>query len=65
MVNQTICDVGCLMSSISMSLNGKSIKIDHVDSNPGVLNHWLQTHNGYVDGDDLDETVIPNINPSK
>ena len=65
MENDTICEVGCLMSSVSMALNGKQILIDGQDANPGVLNSWLQKNGGYVGGDDLQESIVPNINPAK
>ena len=65
MVTTTICSVGCLMSSVSMSLNGKNITINGVDSNPGVLNKWLQQNKGYDADNDLEEEVVPNINPSR
>jgi len=64
-VNETICAVGCLMSSISMALRGHSIEIDGLNSDPGVLNHWLQQNGGYDDDNDLDEEVVPNINPGR
>lgn len=55
MVTETICAVGCLMSSVSMSLNGKNILINGQTSDPGVLNHWLQKNQGYDDSNDLEE----------
>ena len=33
----TICDVGCLMTSVSMALNGKNIVINGNASNPGLF----------------------------
>lgn len=65
MVTQTICAVGCLMSSVSMALNGKHIQIEGKDSNPGTLNAWLRTHQGYTSENGLYEEVVPNINPSR
>jgi hypothetical protein len=59
---ETICDVGCLMSSISMSINGWNIGIDGQVSNPASLNMWLRDNNGYTSGSDLIESDIPNIN---
>ncbi len=50
MVNVTICQVGCLMTSISEALRGKNIQIEGQDSDPGVLNHWLQRNGGYDNG---------------
>eukprot|EP01113_Clastostelium_recurvatum_P050105 TRINITY_DN940_c0_g1_i1.p1 TRINITY_DN940_c0_g1~~TRINITY_DN940_c0_g1_i1.p1 ORF type:complete len:190 (-),score=44.43 TRINITY_DN940_c0_g1_i1:193-762(-) len=65
MTIETICEVGCLMSSVSMALNGKNITIAGQTSNPAVLNSWLQKNGGYDAGsDDLEETVVPNINPT-
>ena len=51
MGNKTICQVGCLISSVSMALNSRNLTIDGQDSNPGTLNAWLRTH-----------SVIKNIN---
>ena len=48
MGNKTICQVGCLISSVSMALNSRNLTIDGQDSNPGTLNAWLRTHEGYV-----------------
>mgnify|MGYP001106911446 FL=1 len=60
----TICKVGCLMSSVSMGLAGKNITIPpaHHESNPGTLNTWLRNNGGYTSGNDLIESVVPNIN---
>ena len=46
---KTVCQVGCLMSSVSMALNGLGEKIEGAESNPGTLNAWLKTHGGYQD----------------
>lgn len=54
----TICEVGCLMSSVSMALNHYSVLINGQSANPGTLNRWLQNNGGYVDGDDLDEEDV-------
>jgi len=43
----TVCSIGCLMSSVSMALNGLGRSIDGQASNPGVLNRYLSTHGGY------------------
>ena len=40
--NKTICQVGCLMTSISMALNGWNITIGSKKSNPETLNEWLR-----------------------
>lgn len=43
---QTLCQVGCLVSSVSMALEcrGKSVG---TAINPGTLNHWLRNNGGY------------------
>ena len=60
-----MCDVGCLMSSVSMALNQKGITIGGAASNPGVLNAWLRANNGYDSHNDLQEVIVPNINPAR
>lgn len=67
MQNETICAVGCLMSSVSMALAGHSISIppSGVGSDPGSVNHWLQANSGYVGDNNLDETVVPGIDPAR
>ncbi|GAM23579.1 hypothetical protein SAMD00019534_067540, partial [Acytostelium subglobosum LB1] len=57
----TVCDVGCLMSSISMAIAGHGIEIDGQSSNPGTLNSWLKSNGGYTSGNDLIESVVPGI----
>jgi len=42
----TICDVGCLMSSTSMAIGGKSIAIENATSTPGTLNAFLRKVGG-------------------
>lgn len=59
MENQTICEVGCLMSSVSEALAGKNIEIESQPSNPGVLNAWLRKHGGYNANNDLNVCPIP------
>lgn len=44
--SKTICQVGCLMSSVAMALSG----VGH-NYNPSTLNSWLKGHGGYVGGD--------------
>jgi hypothetical protein len=61
---ETICDVGCLMSSISMAINGWNISISGQTSDPATLNEWLRDNNGYTSGSDLEEDVVPNIDPA-
>ena len=65
MVTDTICEVGCLMSSISMSLFGWNIQINGNPANPGSLNAWLQNNSGYNSDNDLSEAAIPDISPSQ
>ena len=64
MVTDTICEVGCLMSSISMAISGWGIYIDGNASNPATLNTWLRDNNGYNSDNDLEESDIPNIDPA-
>lgn len=67
MGNKTICDVGCLMSSTSMGIAGKSIYIDaatYTESTPKTLNVWLRDNQGYSNND-LIETQVPLINPER
>lgn len=44
---------------------GKNITIGRNASNPSTLNYFLQTHNGYVGDNDMDEAAVPAINPSR
>eukprot|EP01132_Coremiostelium_polycephalum_P006078 gene6078-7572_t len=62
-VSDTVCQVGCLMSSISMAIAGKGIMIDNQLSSPGSLNSWLKANQGYTEQNDLIESVIPGISP--
>jgi hypothetical protein len=61
--NETVCAVGCLMSSVSMSIGGFNISIDGQISDPGTLNEWLKEHGGYTEENDLKESVVPNVDP--
>lgn len=45
--DSTICKVGCLMSSVSMALNGLGKRISGQESNPKTLNSYLLSHGGY------------------
>jgi hypothetical protein len=65
MDTKTVCQVGCLMSSTSMGLAGTGILIDNVHSDPGSLNSWLKNNNGYDGSNDLIESIVPNIDPSR
>jgi hypothetical protein len=63
MHSQTICQVGCLMSSTAMGLAGFKIPIHGATSTPKTFNAWLRANGGYV-GDGLNEGVVPNLNKS-
>lgn len=65
MVTKTICQVGCLMSSISMALNGHHLMIQQKVSDPDTLNSWLKVNGGYDKSNDLFESVVPKISPHK
>eukprot|EP01083_Nonionella_stella_P231529 817528_1 len=43
---QTICSAGCAMTSVANMLGHYN-----VSKNPGELNQWLDSHNGYASGD--------------
>jgi len=63
---ETICQVGCLMSSISMAMGGNHITIPPKaeESTPLSVDHWLQENKGFVPGgSSLIEDVMVNINP--
>jgi len=64
--NETVCQVGCLMSSISEALNGHNITISDHESNPETLNQFLRTHRGGYVGNtsSLEESVVPLVNPT-
>jgi hypothetical protein len=68
MTNQTINEVGCLMSSTSMALAGHKIHIPSTtglqESTPGSFNAWLRTHHGYVGEDDLEESAVSGVDPA-
>ena len=64
--NDTICEVGCLMSSISMALAGTGIEVDNQTASPATVNRWLQQNSGYVPGSSaLMESKIPLISPGR
>jgi hypothetical protein len=44
---QTVCQVGCLMSSVSMALNARNVHLNGQEANPGTLNAWLKSNGGY------------------
>ncbi|KAA0156399.1 hypothetical protein FNF29_01191 [Cafeteria roenbergensis] len=60
----TICQVGCLMSSTTMALAGHHINVDGKSPNPGILNSWLRDNHGYI-GNDLVESAVANVDPSR
>ena len=60
---KTICQVGCLMSSISMGLAGWKISLDGSPSNPGNLNNWLLENDGYTDSNNLIEDALNALVP--
>eukprot|EP01089_Gocevia_fonbrunei_P013081 TRINITY_DN324_c0_g1_i1.p1 TRINITY_DN324_c0_g1~~TRINITY_DN324_c0_g1_i1.p1 ORF type:complete len:202 (+),score=41.30 TRINITY_DN324_c0_g1_i1:85-690(+) len=62
--SDTVCAQGCAMSSLSMALGGRGYLLpEHQTIDPGTLNQWLRTHNGYecVDGD-CDNLVLDAAN---
>lgn len=61
---QTICAVGCLMSSTSMAIAGKHVSVAKSLSTPDTLNTFLRDNKGYTGGDDMDEAVVPEVNPA-
>eukprot|EP00042_Codosiga_hollandica_P028586 m.151051 g.151051 ORF g.151051 m.151051 type:complete len:357 (+) comp52812_c0_seq2:78-1148(+) len=65
MQTSTICEVGCLMSSVSMALNSYAIPVNGSPANPGTLNTWLQQNGGYEGDNDLDEAAVPMVSPSR
>lgn len=48
MITETICSVGCLMSSTSMAIGRNNVTIANATSNPGTLNAFLRAHGGCV-----------------
>lgn len=62
----TICAVGCLMSSTAMALQQRGITIEGAAATPHTLNAWLLRHHGYVGGtDDLDESALTALDPAR
>ena len=63
---KTICEVGCLMTSITMGLAGTGIPIDNKTAIPPLTDHFLQSHDGFLpDSSALKESVIPQIAPAR
>ena len=44
----TICQAGGLVSSVSMILHSRGIKIDGQEATPKTLNTWLKKNGGYI-----------------
>jgi hypothetical protein len=44
---KTICQVGCAMTSLAMILANQGVQLSKALANPGTLNTWLKTNNGY------------------
>ena len=65
MDTKTICSVGCLMTSTVMGLAGSNIPINGASGDPRVFNTWLKANGGYDGSNDLIETVVPKIDPSR
>jgi hypothetical protein len=65
MDTETICAVGCLMSSTAMGIRGYNISINGIDSDPGALNEWLRDNGGYDGSNDMIETQVPLIDPGR
>ena len=65
MVNATICEVGCLMSSVAMALAFNKVAINGAQADPATLNQWLRSNNGYVGDSSLEEGAVPRINPAQ
>ena len=62
----TICQVGCLMSSISSGLAGTNIQVEGKLATPATVNKFLQTHNGFLPHNSaLKEDMIPSIAPGR
>jgi len=61
MVDKTICQVGCLMTSVAMALRGYNVSVDGAAATPATLNTWLQHNGGYVDGNDLEEASLDQL----
>ena len=57
--NKTICQVGWVITSVSMALFTRGIKIDEKLVNPTILNEWLKTHEGYYQNLFFWESVSP------
>ena len=51
--NRTVCQSGCLISSVAMALNDCNVMLpvneENLAANPGSLNSWLKANNGFED----------------
>ena len=69
MAAETVCEVGCFMSSIAAALAGNGIGVPQQDggqrlgADPGTLNTWLGWNDGYEPSDALIESVVATIDP--
>jgi len=45
--SSSVCRIGCLMSSVSMALNGLGKSVNGQSPNPGTLNSFLRSNGGY------------------
>lgn len=48
--SETICSVGCLMSSVAMMLKTHGVSVNGKSADPASLNDYLKSHGGYVSG---------------
>lgn len=64
---QTVCEVGCLMTSVSNALAGRQVTLPRgVMATPGTLNAWLRANGGYASGtDDLEESAVVGVDPRR
>ena len=51
--SNTVCSAGCLMSSVSMVLNGCGRTISGAAATPKTLNNYLTNNGGYAQGDNF------------
>ena len=61
MEKETICEVGCLLSSVSMALNHYQIQVDNHEVDPGTLNTWLRENKGYFSDDGMIEKTLDKL----
>ncbi|TNV84640.1 hypothetical protein FGO68_gene14701 [Halteria grandinella] len=63
--DRTVCQSGCLVSSVAMALNDCSIMLpvneEELAANPGTLNSWLKVNNGFEDGFGFNWTSIDTL----